>query len=183
MPAENTSLTKFVDRDMGQPGLITMPGTLAAQGAVAGRTYYKRFVPSRDMILVGQAHILSVAAGADDTCDGGIYSAAGFKQTSSGATAGKLNGTLGRKVLTYTTPYKVLAGNVYFAALGYLTPFGGTAASVLSGSFGDASGMTLFGTTLATGAEGAFESAFPLPTSMTPTVAGTGLQPCLALLE
>lgn len=158
------------DRDPSLGGIVA-PMTLAGStGALtAGRAYLGRFVPSRNMTIASIAFVVTVAAGADDACDVGIYAADGSKIVSSGATTGKLNAGTGVKSIAVAA--SLIAGTPYFAAFSVVTPFGGTAASVALAGVPTATSAGLFNAVAGTPDNRSLQmvkdSSHPLPSSFT----------------
>jgi hypothetical protein len=173
-----------LDRDNGQPGLIapgySVLGFNAVQALTAGRATVARFVPSRPMTINLIAFVVTTAAGADDACDVGIYDASYSRIVSAGATTGKLNST-GVKTITIS-PTTLVAGTVYYAAFSVVTPFGGTAASLVMTTTSSGSMFDLFGTTAGL-REVTFQSAaHPLAATFT-SGGNVSAVPILALRE
>lgn len=154
-----------------QNDLIVAPqyqvGSTATLLSTANRGYFARFVPKADFTATVIAFEVTTIANVDDPVDVGIYSAAGARIVSAGATSGKLITTTGVKTVTITgTP--LYAGTVYYAAFSYGTVGGtaGTLRTTSSGAAGD-----LFGATVGTTTQFFMTSAYPLPA--TATTSGT----------
>lgn len=145
----------------------------------ANRAYAARFVPVVTKKITVVAFAVATAATNDDSCDVGIYDAAGNRLTSSGATAGKLNAT---GVKTIALPYTLKRGTAYYAAFAY-GAVGGTAATVAtvlisSGNFG----IQLFGATVGTMEVYQKDTSYPLPSSISSPATASQV-PLLALRE
>jgi len=166
--------------DLALNGFPAPHGALVAgSGGVAltgSRAYYARFVPTRNLAVSKIAFATSVAAGANDNVDVGIYNAAGERIVSSGATAGKLNASAGVQTVSITET-ALTAGTVYYAALA-CGALGGTAATVIMTAAGAGSG-DLFGTAVGTVITGVQNSAATLPA--TAVIASGHLVPLLAV--
>jgi hypothetical protein len=182
--AELDAKADALDRDNGHTGMFVAPpgGARAVVALTAGRAYAMRFVPSRNMTISSIAFQVTTAAGADDTCDVGIYdSALTTRLVSKGATAGLLN-VLGVKNVDIGDT-ALTAGTVYYAAFSSVTPFGAAAAQLLFLSLGVGSGGTFFGTTAGV-TEVAFKDAsHPLPASLAGFGTTAGSAPLFALRE
>lgn len=161
-------LASAYDKDNGQTGIVACPTyfSVSTSALTAGRAYAVRFRPSRTMTIALVAFNVSVAAGADDACDVGIYDAAFNRLVSSGATTGKLNATTGVKTIALAAT-TLSAGVTYYAAFSVLTPFGGTAASLVMTSQAAANLGDLFGTGNGV-REQTFMAAHPLPNPFVP---------------
>jgi len=178
---DNPPSLQRLDRDLGLPGIIAPLGTWPSttQAATANRAFFMRFVPSRVMTVKALRFVVTTAAGSDDACDVGIYSAAMERLRSSGAKTGQLN-SQGVKSVEFTS-LELQPNTVYFAGLSVGT-IGTTAVQFaainnFNGFYGDlfssgttAQRMMLFAST-----------AHPLPAS--PTIAGTTPTPWVAVAE
>lgn len=174
------SASQNYDKDDGQPGIIapTGAGPMAASfnlTLVANRTYWVRFRPSRPMNITLMAFGLTVAAGADDPCELGIYDSAGIKLVTSGSVGGRLNGSVGAK--TVPVAFAVVP-QVYYAVFA-VGPIGGTAAQV--GATNISGATQLFGAGMGQAITG-FTNAWPAPAQLTFSGAIAGC-PVLALRE
>lgn len=168
--------------DYGLPGLIApsmLHASITANALTASRAHGLRVCPSRNMTIALIAFYVSTAAGADDACDVGIYSASYAKIVSSGATTGKLNGT-GIQTISIT-PTTLVAGTVYYIAHSVGT-FGGTAAQLLSTNIANAVWADIFGTTAGKRLMGLQNTAHPLPDPFVPTQ-GVSIAPMLVARE
>lgn len=126
-------------QDNGQPGMFVNPHvgtTMTAANITANRSYFSRFVPSRDITVTKIAIAVATSATSADSSDVGIYNSSGTLLASSGATSIGLNST-GAKVYTLSSPVTLRAGTVYYVAFAY-GPIGGTAANIVgyNGAFG-----------------------------------------------
>lgn len=164
------------DRDNGQVGMYApsspcfLPGALTL---VANQGRASRFVPSRNMTVTKIAFAVTTAAGSDDPVDVGIYSAAGAKLVSTGATTGQLN-TIGPKSLTVTAT-TLVARTAYYVALS-CGAIGTTAAIVIGASAAGIQAAQLFGTTIGLVEVDAASSVHPLPSTWTVgAISGVGI--------
>lgn len=132
-----TNADSSYGRANGQPGLH-LPSLAGSSTTVAGaaRTFYERFVPSRPMTIIGVSVVTIVAAGANDTIEVGIMSAAGARLVTSGAVAGKLNAVAGVQTVTLS-PIVLQPGTAYYLAVALTAP-GGTAAQLCARGQGGA---------------------------------------------
>lgn len=185
----NQPISTILDRGEKRNGIICASGWMGAVSGslalTADRAYYVRFVPDRDMTVDEIAFVVTVAAGADDACDVGLYTSALAKIVTAGATTGKLNGT-GRKTIALTAT-ALKAGTVYYAGFSCGT-LGGSAASIAPIGLGGASGFTgctLIGST-APDVEGFIQTAstpHPLPNTAVISATSAAALPLLALIE
>lgn len=152
------------DRDISLPGVLapTLDGWNAVTGVfTAGRAYYGRFVPSRNMTITTLAFVVTSAAASNDNVEVGLYDAAGGRLVTSGPVAGKLNST-GVQTITITST-TLTAGAVYYAAFCYPSA-GGTAATLLFGTLGSVDATKMFGATVPNRLFG-FQTIGALPTT------------------
>jgi hypothetical protein len=180
----NQSTTSLVpyDHTYGQPGMyapMVTSGTNSAT-AVANRGFLCRFVPSRNMTAALIGFTVSTAAGADDNVDVGIYSAAGAKLVSSGATAGKLNSQGAKTVAITATP--LTAGTVYYGALSF-GALGGTAAVVTGVGYQSVFAFAAMGATIGLVEADAKAAQHPLPDPWGALSGLTAVVPWLAIRE
>lgn len=172
--------------DAQQAGLYAPgpgPSAVAAVALVASRSYVVRFVATRPMTITKIAFELTTAAGANDSCDVGIFnSGLTTLLASAGSTAGKLNATAGVQSVSLSAPYTLSQGQVYYAAFA-CSAFGGSAAQLGMVSLGATAAATssLFGLAAGTADIAVQASAFPLAAPLTP--AATLACPVLALLQ
>lgn len=107
----------------------------ASVALVANRGYAVRFVAEKSITITQIGFVLSVAAGANDNCDVGIFdSAMATLIGSAGSTAGKLNGAPGPVSVPLAAGANIRQGKVYYACFSSGAQ-GGTAASVSMTSF------------------------------------------------
>lgn len=179
-------ITPALPTDAQQAGLYAPgpgPSPVGAVALIASRTYIVRFVATRPMTITKIAFALSTAAGANDSCDVGIFnSGLTTLLASAGSTAGKLNATAGVQSVSLTAPYTVSQGTVYYAAFA-CSAFGGSAAQLAMINLGVTSTATsnLFGLAANTLDIAVQASAFPLAAPVTPVA--TLACPVLALLQ
>jgi hypothetical protein len=120
------------DYDLGVLAAPHVPGPLGLTNVtlLASITYLVRIMPARDFLAKSIGFGVATAAGANDTCELGIYDAAMTRLVTTGAVAGKLNVAAGPQVQAITHT-QLRAGTPSWLALA-LGAFGGTAA-VLNG--------------------------------------------------
>lgn len=166
--------------DGGRAGLFALPipGTGGTIGLGAQVLHAIRFVPGRDRAIASlKCEVTSGAAGAD--LDMGILDATGARLRSSGAQA-DLGATTGVKTCTLSSPYSLVAGTVYYAAV-----VSDGAVALRSVGLGNAVYLTRFGSTVGLvdyfqdNAHGTSIQA----TSTVDTPGGAGTLPLLSLHE
>lgn len=117
MPVEVRNFRRY-DKDDGQAGIITPSSPIfdsTLLTVTASTAYLGRVVPSRNMSIASIA--FAVTTGSVGNVDVGIFdSTLATVLASSGATAGQLT-AVGVKNVSLTTPYALIAGTVYYAAL------------------------------------------------------------------
>jgi hypothetical protein len=177
----NLSLPKY-SAARGLPGIIAPPGNMAPTAAVAltaSRAYWARFMPSEDITISSASFLVTVAAGADDACDIGIYdSTLATRIASAGATTGKLNSVGIRSV---SVSASLTAGTVYYAAFSVGT-FGSTGATLRGTATTADAWAQLFSNTPPGVLWGHAAASHPLPTGpVTLAVANTAV-PYLVLV-
>lgn len=176
------------DRDFGFPGIIAPAGgyySVAATALTAQRSYFMRFVPSRNMTIARATFVVTTVSGGNDTIDVGIYTGSGTTMTrvaASGATSGTLNAGTGVKSINLAA--SLTAETVYYAALAVGTITSGSPALAMAsmpGSFGEL--MTPSGTISAPTSMAAFKNTTTLGSSIASVSGGVGGVPILGLLE
>lgn len=152
----------------------------ATTGAVAASSvYFVRFVPTRSFTASKITFAVSVAAGSNDNVDVGILDfTLSTVLASSGSTAGKLNAT-GNQTVSFTSTVTLVAGTVYYAAIGIGT-IGTTAAQLVTMNLGLNTTPFFFGNSAPAVLAGRSASTFPIATPI--TQGGTAAFPVLAIL-
>lgn len=177
------SIAGTVDEEFAGIRVPLLGYVLSGGSAVAAsRIYARRFVAYKTITITKIQFELAVAAGSNDNCDVGIYSA--DWQTllgSAGSTPGKLNAAApSLQTLNLLNPVNLQAGVVYYAAFA-AGPIGTTAASVSMVGLPNVQAADPFGAG-AGQREHTFQGAFPLAA---PHVSAGGLTnvPVLMLLQ
>jgi len=156
------------DSTFQQPGVYGSYGNLppsTATSTALNRLYVARFTVPRTLTILSGCFGVSTPAGADDSCQIGIYDAScATVLASSAVTAGKLNGAAGRKILALTAPIVLSPGVVYYSA--FISGLAGTAASISGVSTNAGAYGNLFGAAEA--------ATFVAPTAETGVVANAG---------
>ena len=152
---------------IGQYGGFLAPnqplGTVAFT-LTASRTYYCKFVATRSMNTTSIGFNLSTAAGSNDNVDVGIINATTLARVaSSGATAGKLNGSLTKTTVPLVAA--LTAGTVYYAAIS-CGAIGSTAAAITGVQFTTANFTKLLGLTNP-GCQAWYEASATVPSTAT----------------
>jgi hypothetical protein len=161
--------------DSLQNGLWVPPGApYCAQvsgQASANQARVVRFVCPRSMTITKMAFFVNTAASVDDSCDVGIYDAAGAtinRLGSSGSVSGQLT-TTGQKTITLTAGVALSQNQVYYAAFAYGAVGGTGAYFQVSPLNTNLILFTMFGTGSPQLEAGTVNSSFPLPTALVPT--------------
>ena len=160
------------------PQMQTFPFDVVAL-PIGAHGYFVRFTPIRSLTVTAIGFYVTTADGSNTNCDVGLYSAAGAKLVSAGATASKLNST-GVKSVT-VTGQALTAGTVYYA--GFSAAAAGASLLAAGGGGGGSlpNVVDVFGATLGVKEMFYHASAHPLPANA--TITDTTAVPILWLKE
>lgn len=150
----------------------------------AGRTYFTRFVPDYSFTITTIAILVSVAAGANDAIDVGVFNSdLSDRLGSSGSTSGKLNAGTGAKTVTDLS-IPVQAGTVYYGYVAMPSSFGGSAPGLACTNSVTSGSGALFGSAVGT-IEAVYKDGltFPVPDAAITSPSATGGVPILGLRE
>lgn len=171
--------------DRQQAGMY-VPGDVpwiqtASVALTASRMHVVRFIAASTMTISKISFLLTVAAGANDNCDVGVFSSDGVTLLgSAGSTAGKLNASPNTvQTCNMQSNFTVRQGKVYYGAFSSGTQ-GGTAASVAMTSMAAGSSLcAMFGSTVGIIEQSFQASVFPIAAPLT---VGGGITNCPVLI-
>jgi hypothetical protein len=168
--------------DLLLPGDFVPTGTWQSVAfvVVGSRTYYARYVPSKDRVITKMVFGVTGAATANDKCELAISNSTGVRQVITGQKEGLLNAG-GIKTVTLAEPFAVKAGTIYFPSIS-IGPLGGTGATILGVANNNGLSSDMMGTATMATRLMPWATGFPTPAGP-PVIGGSTPGPFMALLE